>query len=38
VGIDLGITDFIVTSDGEKVKNLNFSRGLRDKLKTIKNI
>ena len=34
VGIDLGITDFIVTSDGEKVKNPNFSRGLKDKLKT----
>ena len=34
VGIDLGITDFIVTSDAEKVKNPNFSRGLKDKLKT----
>jgi putative transposase len=34
IGIDLGITDFIVTSDGEKVKNPNFSRGLKDKLKT----
>jgi putative transposase len=34
MGIDLGITDFIVTSDGEKVKNPNFSRFLKDKLKT----
>lgn len=32
VGIDLGITDFIVTSDGEKVKNPNFSRGLKQSL------
>jgi len=34
VGIDLGIIDFIVTSDGEKIKNPNFSRSLKDKLKT----
>ena len=26
IGIDLGITDFIVTSDGEKIKNPNFNR------------
>jgi putative transposase len=32
VGIDLGITDFIVTSDGEKVKNPNFNRNLKSKL------
>ena len=32
VGIDLGITDFIVTSDGEKVKNPNFNRNLKQKL------
>jgi putative transposase len=32
VGIDLGITDFIVTSDGEKVKNPNFNRSLKQKL------
>lgn len=32
VGIDLGITDFIVASDGEKVKNPNFSRNLKQKL------
>ncbi len=32
VGIDLGITDFIVTSDGEKIKNPNFSRSLKQKL------
>lgn len=34
VGVDLGITDFIVTSDGEKVKNPNFNRNLKDKLRT----
>lgn len=32
IGIDLGITDFIVTSDGEKIKNPNFSRTLKQKL------
>ena len=32
VGIDLGITDFITTSDGEKVKNPNFNRNLKQKL------
>lgn len=32
IGIDLGITDFIVTSDGEKVKNPNFSRSIKQKL------
>lgn len=32
IGIDLGITDFIVTSDGEKVKNPNFSRGSKQNL------
>lgn len=32
VGIDLGITDFIITSDGEKVKNPNFNRNLKQKL------
>lgn len=32
VGIDLGIKDFIVTSDGEKVKNPNFDRKLKQKL------
>ena len=32
VGIDLGITEFIVTSDGEKVKNPNFNRSLKQKL------
>ena len=32
IGIDLGITDFIVTSDGEKVRNPNFSRNLKSKL------
>lgn len=32
VGIDVGITDFIVTSDGGKVKNPNFNRNLRQKL------
>jgi putative transposase len=32
IGIDLGITDFIVTSDGEKVKNPNFNRNLKQKL------
>ncbi len=32
VGIDLGITDFIVTSDGEKIKNPNFNRSLKQKL------
>jgi len=26
IGIDLGVTDFIVTSDGEKTKNPNFNR------------
>lgn len=34
IGVDLGITDFIVTSDGEKVKNPNFAKGLKDNLKT----
>lgn len=32
VGIDLGINDFIVTSDGEKVKNPNFNKNLKQKL------
>lgn len=32
IGIDLGITDFIVTSDGEKIKNPNFSRSYKNKL------
>jgi len=32
IGIDLGITDFIVTSDGEKIKNPNFNRSLKQKL------
>ncbi len=32
IGIDMGITDFIVTSDGEKVKNPNFNRNLKQKL------
>ena len=32
VGIDLGVTDFIVTSNGEKVKNPNFNRNLKQKL------
>jgi putative transposase len=32
IGIDLGVTDFIVTSDGEKVKNPNFNRNLKQKL------
>jgi len=32
VGIDLGINDFIVTSDGGKVKNPNFNRNLKQKL------
>lgn len=33
IGIDLGITDFIVTSDGEKIKNPNFNRHLKPQLK-----
>lgn len=32
IGIDLGITDFIITSDGEKIKNPNFNRNLKQKL------
>ncbi len=32
LGIDLGITDFIVTSDGEKVKNPKFNHSLKQKL------
>lgn len=32
VGIDLGITDFIVTSDGTKIKNPNFNRTFKPKL------
>jgi putative transposase len=32
IGVDLGVTDFIVTSDGEKVKNPNFNRNLKSKL------
>jgi putative transposase len=34
VGVDLGIKDFIVTSDGGKVKNPNFGRKLKAVLKT----
>lgn len=32
VGIDLGITDFIVLSDGTKIKNPNFNRKHKSKL------
>ena len=32
IGIDLGITDFIVTSDGIKIKNPNFNRNFKAKL------
>jgi putative transposase len=32
IGIDLGITDFIVTSDGEKIKNPNFNRSQKQAL------
>lgn len=32
IGIDLGVTDFIVTSDGEKIKNPKFSHSLKKKL------
>jgi putative transposase len=33
IGIDLGITDFIVTSDGNKIKNPNFNRKHKQTLK-----
>ena len=32
VGIDLGITDFIVLSDGQKIKNPNFNRTSKQQL------
>ena len=32
IGIDLGITDFIVLSNGDKVKNPNFNRNSKKKL------
>jgi putative transposase len=33
VGIDLGITDFIVTSDGEKIKNPKHGKKIQSKLR-----
>lgn len=32
IGIDLGLTDFLVNSDGEKIDNPRIGRGLRDRL------
>lgn len=33
IGIDMGLTDFIITSDGEKFENKHFTKELEDKLK-----
>jgi putative transposase len=34
IGIDLGVTDFLITSDGSKVKNHRFLKSYQKKLKT----
>ena len=35
VGIDLGIKDFVITSDGEVFNNLNFKKSKSDKIKRL---
>lgn len=35
IGIDLGIKNFVVTSDGKVFDNLNFKKKLRDKIKLL---